>query len=74
MSTEPVHVMVVGAGPSGLTLTHELLRRGVPVRLVDAAAGGGAPPPAPGPPPPPPPNNHPTGIQTARPAATPTEP
>ncbi|GLW53442.1 FAD-dependent monooxygenase [Kitasatospora phosalacinea] len=39
MSTEPVHVMVVGAGPSGLTLTHELLRRGVPVRLVDAAAG-----------------------------------
>ncbi|MFC8719796.1 FAD-dependent monooxygenase [Kitasatospora sp. NPDC057198] len=39
MSTEPAHVMVVGAGPSGLTLAHELLRHGVRVRLVDAAAG-----------------------------------
>ena len=32
-------VLVAGAGPVGLTLTHELLRRGVRVRLVDAAAG-----------------------------------
>nr|WCI13837.1 LaxO1 [Streptomyces setonensis] len=39
MSTNPLHVIVVGAGPAGLTLTHELLRRGVSVRLVDAAEG-----------------------------------
>ncbi|WP_370935398.1 FAD-dependent monooxygenase [Amycolatopsis sp. cg13] len=32
-------VLVVGAGPTGLTLTHELARRGVSVRLVDAADG-----------------------------------
>ena len=42
MSTDPLHVMVVGAGPAGLTLTHELLRRGVRVRLVDAADGPAA--------------------------------
>ncbi|MGV9979410.1 FAD-dependent oxidoreductase [Micromonospora wenchangensis] len=32
-------VLVVGAGPVGLTVAHELLRRGVRVRLVDAAPG-----------------------------------
>lgn len=32
-------VLVVGAGPVGLTLAHELNRRGVAVRLVDSAAG-----------------------------------
>ena len=30
-------VLVVGAGPTGLTLAHELLRRGVPIRLIDRA-------------------------------------
>ena len=33
---------MVGAGPSGLTTAHELLRRGVAVRLVDAADGPAA--------------------------------
>ncbi|RKE21281.1 FAD-dependent oxidoreductase [Streptomyces sp. TLI_171] len=32
-------VLVVGAGPVGLTAAHELARHGVQVRLVDAAAG-----------------------------------
>ncbi|MFE3637423.1 FAD-dependent oxidoreductase [Streptomyces sp. NPDC059168] len=32
-------VLVVGAGPVGLTTAHELARRGVRVRLVDAAPG-----------------------------------
>ncbi|MDQ1008558.1 NADPH-dependent dioxygenase [Streptomyces sp. V4I23] len=32
-------VLVVGAGPVGLTAAHELARRGVRVRLVDAAQG-----------------------------------
>jgi len=32
-------VLVAGAGPVGLTVAHELARRGVRVRLVDAAAG-----------------------------------
>jgi hypothetical protein len=31
--------LVVGAGPVGLMAAHELLRRGIPVRLVDAAPG-----------------------------------
>lgn len=35
-------VLVVGAGPVGLTAAHELGRRGVPVRLVDAAEGPAA--------------------------------
>ncbi|MGP4012665.1 FAD-dependent oxidoreductase [Streptomyces sp. 4N124] len=32
-------VLVAGAGPVGLTAAHELARRGLRVRLVDAAAG-----------------------------------
>ncbi|AHI01192.1 FAD-dependent monooxygenase [Kutzneria albida] len=32
-------VLLVGAGPVGLVVTHELARRGVRVRVVDAAAG-----------------------------------
>ncbi|WP_433170036.1 FAD-dependent monooxygenase [Actinoallomurus sp. CA-150999] len=35
-------VLVVGAGPVGLTLAHELTRHGVGVRVVDAAAGPSA--------------------------------
>lgn len=36
---KPFTVLVAGAGPVGLTLAYELTRRGVPVRLVDAAPG-----------------------------------
>ncbi|MYW97969.1 FAD-dependent oxidoreductase [Amycolatopsis rubida] len=32
-------VLVVGAGPVGMTAAHELVRRGVAVRLIDKAAG-----------------------------------
>jgi NADPH-dependent dioxygenase len=32
-------VLVVGAGPVGLTVAHELLRRGIAVRLIDASPG-----------------------------------
>lgn len=39
MTSHDHPVLVVGAGPVGLTAAHELARRGVPVRLVDAAAG-----------------------------------
>lgn len=38
MSVEQT-VLVVGAGPTGLTMAHELARHGVPVRLIDGAAG-----------------------------------
>ncbi|MEW1905570.1 FAD-dependent oxidoreductase [Streptomyces sp. NPDC086147] len=33
------HVLVVGAGPVGLTAAHELARRGLRVRLIDGAPG-----------------------------------
>ncbi|KPI17164.1 Pentachlorophenol monooxygenase [Actinobacteria bacterium OV450] len=36
---EPARVLVVGAGPVGLTAAHELARRGLRVRLVDGAPG-----------------------------------
>ncbi|MEU5344197.1 MULTISPECIES: FAD-dependent oxidoreductase [unclassified Streptomyces] len=32
-------VLVIGAGPAGQTAAHELVRRGVRVRLIDGAAG-----------------------------------
>ncbi|MEV0001604.1 FAD-dependent oxidoreductase [Micromonospora sp. NPDC050980] len=37
--SEPIDVLVAGAGPVGLTAAYELARRGVRVRLVDAAPG-----------------------------------
>ena len=36
---QPTEVLVVGAGPVGLVTAYELTRRGVRVRLVDAAPG-----------------------------------
>ncbi|MEU9155369.1 FAD-dependent oxidoreductase [Streptomyces sp. NPDC048417] len=38
-STAELDVLVVGAGPVGLAAAHELARRGVRVRIVDAARG-----------------------------------
>ncbi|MFD0026481.1 FAD-dependent oxidoreductase [Streptomyces sp. NPDC058382] len=38
-SERTAQVLVVGAGPVGLSTAHELARHGVRVRLVDAAAG-----------------------------------
>ncbi|WP_036528785.1 FAD-dependent monooxygenase [Nocardia sp. CNY236] len=35
-------ILIVGAGPTGLTLGIELLRRGVPCRIIDKAAGPAA--------------------------------
>ncbi|MDJ1136896.1 FAD-dependent oxidoreductase [Streptomyces iconiensis] len=34
-----IDVLVAGAGPTGLALAHELARRGLTVRLIDAAPG-----------------------------------
>ncbi|MEW1686427.1 FAD-dependent oxidoreductase [Streptomyces sp. NPDC091265] len=38
-AAHPAQVLVVGAGPVGLSAAHELARHGVRVRLVDGAAG-----------------------------------
>lgn len=37
--TEPQCVLVVGAGPTGLTVAAELARQGVPCRVIDMALG-----------------------------------
>ncbi|MEV7522713.1 FAD-dependent oxidoreductase [Streptomyces sp. NPDC091371] len=39
VTSDQASVLVVGAGPVGLTAAHELARRGIRVRLVDAAPG-----------------------------------
>ncbi|MGY1497613.1 FAD-dependent oxidoreductase [Streptomyces sp. QTS52] len=39
MSGNSLQALIVGAGPSGLTTAHELVRRGIEVRIVDAAEG-----------------------------------
>jgi 2-polyprenyl-6-methoxyphenol hydroxylase-like FAD-dependent oxidoreductase len=36
---DPIDVLIVGAGPTGLTLAVELARDGVPFRIVEAAPG-----------------------------------
>jgi 2-polyprenyl-6-methoxyphenol hydroxylase-like FAD-dependent oxidoreductase len=38
--TENLDVLIVGAGPAGLTLACDLARRGVSYRIIDAAEGG----------------------------------
>lgn len=37
---DELEVLVVGAGPAGATLACDLLRRGIRVRIIDAAEGG----------------------------------
>jgi 2-polyprenyl-6-methoxyphenol hydroxylase-like FAD-dependent oxidoreductase len=37
--SDPPTVLIVGAGPTGLTLACELARRGVAIRIIDAAPG-----------------------------------
>ncbi|WP_233597104.1 FAD-dependent oxidoreductase, partial [Corallococcus sp. CA041A] len=39
MSHDTLPVLVIGAGPTGLTLACDLARRGIRVRIVDAAPG-----------------------------------
>src|ERR1700761_2491744 len=38
MNSQPSNVLIVGAGPSGMTAAIELTRMGVPVRLIEHAA------------------------------------
>jgi 2-polyprenyl-6-methoxyphenol hydroxylase-like FAD-dependent oxidoreductase len=38
-NSQPANVLIVGAGPAGLILAHELLRRGVRVRLAEKRPG-----------------------------------
>lgn len=38
-ATPPLPVLVVGAGPTGLTLAVDLARRGIAVRIIDKSAG-----------------------------------
>jgi 2-polyprenyl-6-methoxyphenol hydroxylase-like FAD-dependent oxidoreductase len=38
-SSQPANVLIAGAGPAGLILAHELLRRGVRVRLAEKRPG-----------------------------------
>ena len=40
-SPSSIHVLIAGAGPSGLVLAHWLTRLGVSVRLIDSAAESG---------------------------------
>ncbi|MBF6303050.1 FAD-dependent monooxygenase [Nocardia amamiensis] len=37
--TSVAPILIVGAGPTGLTLAHELLRRAVPCRVIDKRSG-----------------------------------
>jgi 2-polyprenyl-6-methoxyphenol hydroxylase-like FAD-dependent oxidoreductase len=40
-SPSSIHVLIAGAGPTGLVLAHWLTRLGVSVRLIDSAAESG---------------------------------